>query len=91
MRGVMIAVFNYIKGRPVEDGANLPTANLETRIRSNKFKLQERRFHLYRRKHILMVRVIRKWNLLPQRVVESPLLEVFRRILDEHLSGVSDF
>ena len=29
--------------------------------------------------------------MLPQRVVESPSLEVFRRRLDKHLSGVSDF
>ena len=29
--------------------------------------------------------------MLPRRVVESLLLEVFRRRLDEHLSGVSDF
>ena len=45
-RGDVIAVFNYVKGNHVELGANLFTAALETRIRSNGFKLQERRFHL---------------------------------------------
>ena len=41
----MIAVFNYVKGNHVEEGANLFTATLEIRIRSNGFKLRERRFH----------------------------------------------
>ena len=36
-----------------------------------------------------MVRAVRRWNKLPRRMVESPLLEVFRTRLDEHLSGVS--
>ena len=90
-RGDRIAVFNYIKGRQVEEGASLFTEALETRTRSNGFKLQKRGFHLKSRKHFLRVRAVRKWNLLPRRVVESPTLEVFRRRLDERLSGVSDF
>ena len=79
----MIAIFNFIKGRHVEEGANLFTAALETRTRSNGFKLQERRFCLNSRKHFLMVRAVRRWNQLPRRVMESPLLEVFRRQLDK--------
>ena len=39
---------------------------------------------------LLMVRAVHKLNLLPRRVVESLSLEVFRRRLDKHLSGVSD-
>ena len=42
----MIAMFNYVKGRHVEERASLFTAVLETKTRSNGFKLQERRFHL---------------------------------------------
>ena len=64
------------------------TAALETRSRSSGFKLQERRLHLNSR---MMVRAVCRWNKLPLRVVESPSLEVFRRRLDEHLSGESDF
>ena len=37
-RGDMIAVFNYVRGNRVEKGANLFTAALETRTRSNGFK-----------------------------------------------------
>ena len=90
-RGDSIAVFNYIKGRHVEEGTSLLTAALETRPRSNGFKLQERRFHLNSRKPFLAVRAVPKWNLLPRRVLESPSLEVFQRRLDEPLSGESDF
>ena len=90
-RGDRIAVFNYIKGNHVDEGANLFTAALETRTRSNGFKLQERKFHLSSRKHFPTVRELRRWNKLPQRVVASPSLEVFRRRFDEHVSGESDF
>ena len=38
-RGDMIAVFNYVKGNHVKEGANLFTASLETRTRSNGLKL----------------------------------------------------
>ena len=71
-------------------GLRMFTAALDTRTRSNGFKLQERKFHLNSRMHFPMVRVVCKWNMLPRRVVESPL-EYFRRRLDKHLSGVSDF
>ena len=90
-RGDMITVFNYVKGDHVEEGANLFNAALETRIRSNGFKLWERRFHLNSRRPFLTVRDVGRWDRLPRRVVESPSLEVFRRRLDEHLSGESDF
>ena len=86
----MIAVFNYVKGNHVEAGTNLFTAALEIRTRSNGFKLQERKLHLSSRKHFLRMRAFCRWNMLPWRMRESPLLEVFRR-LDEHLSGVNDF
>ena len=58
-RGDMIAVFNYIKGRHVEEGASLFTKALESRARSNGFKLQQKRFQLNSRKHFLMVRAVR--------------------------------
>ena len=38
MRSDMIAMFNYIKGRHVEEGASLFTEALESRTRSNGFK-----------------------------------------------------
>ena len=90
-RDDMIAVFNYIKSYHVVEGANLFTAALETRTGNNGFKLREKSFNLNSRKHFLTVRAVRRWNKVPRRVVESPSLEVFKRRLNEHLSGESDF
>ena len=59
-RGDMVAVFSYIKGRHVEEGANLFTSALKSRTRSNGFKRQERRFHLNSREHFLTVRAVRR-------------------------------
>ena len=67
------------------------TAALETRTGSNGFKLRERRFQLNSRKHFLTMRAICRWTKLPRWVAEAPSLEDFRRRLDEHLSGESDF
>ena len=86
-RGDRIAVLNCVKGNHVEEGANLFPAALETRTRSHGFKLWERRFHLNSRKPFLTGRAVRRWNMIPRRVVES---EVFRR-LDELQLEVSDF
>ena len=82
-RGDRIAGLNYVKGKHLREGASLFTATLETRTRSNGFKWRERRFHLNSRKPFLTVRAVRRWNKLLRRVVESILLEVFRRRLDE--------
>jgi len=88
LRGDMIAMFKYLKGCHREEGASLFAAALETRTRSNGFKLQERRFHLNIRRHFLTVRAVRQWNALPRRVVESPSLAVFKQRLDDHMSGM---
>ena len=76
-------MFNYIKGRRVEEGASLYTAALETRTRSSGFKLWERRCHLNSRKDFLTVKAARRWNLLPPRVVESPAWDVFKEEIGE--------
>ena len=80
LREDMIAMFKYLKGCHVEEGAGLFSRAPETRTRSNGFKLQKKRFHLNIRKNFLTVRAVRQWN----RLVESPL-EVFKQRLDSHL------
>ena len=89
LRGDMIAMFRYLKRCHVEEGTGLFSTSPDTRTRSNGFKLQEKGFHLnLRKKNILTVRAGRQWHRLPQSVVESPSLEVFKQRLDGHLSGV---
>ena len=76
LRGDMIAVFRYLIRSLKEEGENLFILASEDRTRSNGLKLQQRRFRLDIRKQFLTVRVVKHWNKLPRKVVESPSLEI---------------
>jgi len=47
------------------------------RIRGNRYKLYQERFHLDIRKTFFTVGTIHQWSNLPRDLVESPSLEVF--------------
>ena len=83
----MIALFKYLKGCHTEKGQDLFSTLPESR--NNGFKLQEAGFRLDIRKNSLTVRAVRQWNQLPREVVgSSPTLEIFKRQLGSHLSGM---
>ena len=86
--GNLIVAFQYLKRAYRKDGVGTFIRICSDRTRGNGFKLEEGRFRLNIRKKSFTVRVVRNWNKVPHKVVNTPSLEAFKARLDGALSNL---
>nr|VZI50406.1 unnamed protein product [Spirometra erinaceieuropaei] len=85
-RGDLIATFQLVKGLNLDvDWETFFEMAPKSNLRRHDYQLKKELCHTNQRSSFFSQRVIRQWNSLPEFVVNSPTVNVFKRQLDTHL------
>lgn len=87
LRGQLIETFKILRGFSDVDADNLFRLN-ENPTRNHGFKVVPPRFNSVRFRDFPTVRICNVWNSLPERVVNAPSVESFKRRIDRILPGL---
>ena len=84
LRGDMIEVYKVLNGFYDVKVAPILERNLDSRTRGNSFKLKVDRCKYDIRKYSFCNRVVNVWNSLPDHIVSSVSVNIFKNNLDKH-------
>ena len=88
LRGLLIETFKVLRGFSDVDAGNLFTLS-QNPTRNHGFKVVPPRFRTTKFRDFPTVRVCNVWNSLPERVVNAPSIEAFKRRIDRILPGLN--